>query len=462
MRQLATVICALTVGADVALAQDAGPRLDPALVATIDAADDEGRWIALRDALDGDPASLGPWVDHLGATGAFTTLEWLAVHGGPTESLRALDELHEHDAPQWIRCAVWCRRNSFDSHTLDRSTQLLESSSAKVWSWSELHGDAVSRSGILFDPSTLPIRDRAEPVDHYAPPLRFDEVFAPLRAPEFREYGAEAPPEDERPFVSAVVRALEGYGHLGVHTGELAERVQVLSEHADERVALAARLAYTHFAPSEVPWRLLAEQARRADDADALRQAALLGFSYGPHNVVYVALSEIALLERDSPLWVAAISRLGDLGDAFVAEALASVLDGLPLGSGERTLVEGELALIRDRIELDPLQGPGTGPTPDHMTILELPGVPEQRALERLAWAGLSGSALEPSLRAWTLEELTRRARRDERVRGVLRALAAEYVVPAGVEAGADLGGIEPRVRADAELVLERASTDPK
>jgi hypothetical protein len=224
------------------------------------------------------------------------------------------------------------------------------------------------------------------------PPLKPADVFRHLDAPmDVEEFGDRLRVDPGKVYAQQVLWAIKAFVQSGRYREPWVGKVHRLTRHGHLEVRQAALLAYTSFGhllePKDSP---VAEFARVMDDpaeTPAIREAALLAFSWLRHPRVYVRLHEVAL-ETAHPAWSAAISRLNDLGNEFTVEHLGRV-DGSRLRGRDAELLAKTHAAIRNYVE-DPQRG----------RVVSLQFV--EARLERAVWAEVTKSPLRKELTAWT------------------------------------------------------------
>ncbi len=390
------------------------------------ASDAEGRWFVYARSVALDPARAHPWVQHARAERDLATLELVALYGEPQMQQQALEALVELDAPQWLRAALWIVESAADSHTITRAREALDERPALVRAYLARHPDAQTRyvpparaAGAPDDPRALDVRD-------YPRPWTAREVFAALDPSAEREsLGDRVRAEPGVLYRFQVLRAIDAYARFWAHTFPWNERLAAFALDPDPLVAQRACLAYAHFEPERVPCDALLRIVDDPTRPDAVREAALLGFSYGPEPRVWVELHRVAR-DPEHAAWKAAVSRLGDLGNAFTLEHLAHLtyarlsVDAEVMSELERSLLRAELDRVRQREK-------ALDADPESFARRVVP------LFERSAWAQLAASPAEDELRAWTLATAAAWAAREP-VRATLEALAASYEgdVPAG------------------------------
>jgi hypothetical protein len=176
----------------------------------------------------------------------------------------------------------------------------------------------------------------------------------------------------------------------------------------------------TRFQPQEVPMEELWMAVEDPSLEPAMRELALLSFSFGPEIATYARLHGV-VSDASHPAWRAAVSRLGDVGDEFTL----AIFDQLPraaLTEAGREQLAAERKRVAERL---------AGQEPERAKRV-------QGLLERAAWADLTCHPLElqivdsmqRTLKSWTAAAA---------VREELRRLAATYV-----PAEAKLGQVHP------------------
>lgn len=311
------------------------------------AMDAEGRWQQWERFAQVELERRTPWLDHLAAQEDWNTLEWIALYGSMENSGYAISRLAAGNAPNWLRAADWCTRRG-DGHTVESIELEMLTRPGVTHAWMHAHPGVQEGYGGRL----LQLYEESHPaldVGEYRSPWTPEEVFAALLdVGEVSVLEEGAPAEEGVRYRHQVLRAIEGYAGLRRHGTALDAALVRLLAHEDDELASAAALAFSHFQPDEVPWEELRRTLRDDSIEVSRREAALLGLSYAPRAIAYVELHEI-VSNPDHPLWAAALSRLGDLGDAFTLEHLRPLSQTRLLPEHGRQLLN-EMERIVERV----------------------------------------------------------------------------------------------------------------
>ena len=291
----------------------------------------EGKWVAFQVALAKAPADKElpqALVKALGAAGEMELLEWIAIYhdwrlAGP--------ELVAHDAPQWLRAAMWGLGN-YDSHGQDAVEKQLRHDSARTLGWLERWPEGrVGRAGALRDKLVAEgVRAAANAND--LPPLDAMQILVPaLDAPaELVEFGDRLRSEPKGHYVHQVVRAL-----AGVLTGGFAEplvlaKVLALTRHGHATVRRAAFDTLAKLPPELVPFAAMQQLLADATAVPERRRLAVLVLSHSSHPAVQDELIAMATAPTH-PGHDNALQRLGEVGDPLATAALHAQVGVLPM-----------------------------------------------------------------------------------------------------------------------------------
>ncbi len=304
-----------------AVAQDA--PVPVGLPADWQARDLEGRWVAYRRAAEpGDDAVQARWYTWLGAQREFELLEWIALYEPRqgTQKVSPLSVLHDVDAPQWLRAAVWIGPRHSDSHQRDKAEELLLLEPDLTLGW-------LAKHGLLGEPRLAGLiakaRELADPrkdVSAYLGPVEPEPmVLAWLDGPaELPEFGDRLRAEPGIRYVHQVLRAIDGVivGRLyrEPYIGKLAR----LTQHQNASIRQAALRSLGLLPAALVPYEVLRGLLERsADEVERTELiVALWALGQSDHVEVPHALWSIAA-DEDRPHVVrfAAAQRLGELAD---------------------------------------------------------------------------------------------------------------------------------------------------
>ncbi len=391
------------------------------------------RWTRYVREIQEDGALQDAFFGHLREEGQFEFLEEVVLYGRDAQS--ALRELTAADAPGWLRCAVWCLDRRSDSHTWESARSSLLERADLAFGWFEAHPpsspealrvqDELRAAGAVprHDPRYLPAYDRAFVLRALDPN---GEVVSTLhRSPTGSGAWLGA--------ALSIERALEGFSFLLEHPEPWREWVTRLTGDEVERVRLCAYRSLTRFRPREIPVEHLWRDVGNAGLERTAREHALLAWSFGPDDEVYVRLHEIAL-DPDHPAWFAALSRLGDLGDEFTLDLLARLRE-VELSPPAAAHREAELGRISERLSALAAQDPQRGKV-DRL----------RRILTRVAWADLNCHRLEEDLRSW-MQEILRAWSESPEVVAALRELATSFEPDPDQETATLFGDLRSRVR---------------
>ncbi len=291
----------------------------------------EGKWVAYQAALAKAPADKElptALVKVLGTAGEMELLEWIAIYqdwrlAGPV--------LVEHDAPQWLRAAVWGLGN-YDSHGQDAVEKQLRGDPARTLGWLERWPEGrVGRAGALRDKLVAEgVRPAANAND--LPPLDAMQILVPaLDAPaELVEFGDRRRGEPKVRYVHQVVRAL-----AGVLTGGFAEplvlaKVLALTRHGHATVRRAAFDTLAKLPPELVPFAAMQQLLADATAVPERRRLAVLVLSHSSHPAMQDELIAMATAPTH-PGHDNALQRLGEVGDPLATAPLHAQVGALPM-----------------------------------------------------------------------------------------------------------------------------------
>ncbi len=440
---LVSVVCLLATAP--LSADEAEPNVDPA---TWKQRNVESKWVVYRRAA-ADAQSKKSWWTFLAENEDFELLEMIAVY----ESWRGPGELLlRHGAPQGIRAAVWTLWD-VSSHSFEHAAvTVLKNHAAKTLGWLDKYMGKETPLG-----KAAPIRAlrteleklKVEPEDpgNALPPLEPRVVFRHLRAPaKLAVVGADVPLKlrDDAVYQHQVVRAIEGHGRSGRHTGESWGALETLLDHEDPVVRRATCLAYsTHGGP--IPLRKLLDLIDADEQPDAVREAAVLAFSKLTYPVVRVRMIEIAT-QTDHPAWRAAVSRLIDTREDFLFEPL-SLLMAQSEDADTKSFLVDEVARLAQQVR-DP----------------NVFARDAERRLVIATWLQLTGHPLAANYAQWTLARF-QKFEKHPKVRSALWTVFGKFDATAWLDGRPELGSgsgsapsietVTKMVRAQAERLLK-------
>ena len=236
------------------------------------------------------------------------------------------------------------------------------------------------------------------------PPLDAAAIYGPLDAPdELRDLGDAANAEKGLAYRHRVEFAIMTLSASLRPASRWTDRLNALFDHPDAGIRQSAILAYSKIGPDRVLEALI-HIARDASQPKQVRESAALSASFSHHPRAWIFLHEVAL-DPTKDHWSAAISRLGDVGDAFTVELLSRRIDAKTLDTQQRKTLYSNLARIEG-----PLLPEKTEDI--HKRARQL--------VERQAWGRVDGSMIGAELRTWILVGL-----RAEMSREILRVSIA-------------------------------------
>ena len=356
------------------------------------------RWREFVAHIESDPAKNNAAIAAAREQKDFEFLEQIALYTRSAEA--ACRELAQADAPGWPRCAAWCLAKKSDSHTYQAARDLLLGQPELALGWFQANPPRnVHERNLLTELEAKEPMPRAD--SRYLPAFDPQVVFAALEPNAVSVLG-----EADRTI--AIERALEGYAHLFEHDEPWRAWVLALTRHADDRVKSAAYRAMTRFQALEVPIAQLWNAVEDASIAPAMRELALLSFSFGSPIATYARLHGVAN-DPSHPAWRTAVSRLGDVGDEFTL-VIFDELSHTELLAIERAQLDTERKRVDERL---------AGQDGERAKRV-------QGLLERAAWADLTCHPLEQRIVGSMMQTLEGWAV-TQAVRDELRTLSTSY-----------------------------------
>jgi hypothetical protein len=403
----------------------------PVADADWNARDLEGKWMLFKKTIGANFKATRPFIGALGPRKEYELLEMIALNqdlfdGGIT----AAWTLAQADAPQWLRVAAWLRQTEGVSHgEAETSKMLLKHNPGKALAWLSKYADQATitvwekenpRLAGQYNPllgAMLSLkRKKIKPAElaNALPPLEPINVFRHLDAPtELTVFGARLRAEPGVVYVHQVLRAIHGFEQSGKFRQPWIGKVRRLTVNPHPEVRQAALLAFTHFgdaldaadSPSNEFRRMMDDPKEPA----AIREAALMAFSYCRHPQVFVRLHSL-LDEPGHPAWAAAVSRLNDFGNEFTLEQFDRIA---------KAKIPAQHAESFDRYHQALRQW---AENPQRNRDLSERAV--QKWLERAAWAEQTKSPLAKTLTPWTKAQFVRI---DDKIEAFLVELHSSY-----------------------------------
>jgi hypothetical protein len=400
-----------------------------------DQRDLEGRWALYESRMTKRPAELSGWMKFLQAKKAYALLELIAIYR-LNESQLISDLLARMDAPRWLPVMIWIM-NYDQGHVYMRvMTTLRSKRPGYTLAWLEKHPEAVYGQAAATLTELKKTAPKREDVSDAPKPLDPAVVLRDLDAPaKLAVFGSRTRAEAGVRYVHQVKRAMDGLVISGRREAKWLEKLLALTTHGNAEIRQAAFLTYTRmrqFVPLDATERALNDDKERPK----VREAALMAFSFAQHPRVYAKLHALALTPGH-PIWRAAVSRLGDLGDGFTLLHLKNL--NTKLKPDQLRLLDAQRDRIRERI---------AAYKPENMHR----GFIQQR-LERAAWTDLMCDPLEGTLIPWTLKSLGAHIGTPV-VRQGLESLSTDYVPVGGLKKTA-FGSMQARVRMYAKRILD-------
>ncbi|MCI0637898.1 MAG: hypothetical protein L0Y70_02410, partial [Gemmataceae bacterium] len=331
------------------------PLPPPVTDADWDARDLEGKWALFSKS----KADFIAWRQYLDKRKDFAFLEWIALYSPhQSEQLAAGWTLARNNAPQWTRVAVWLREAYPFAHGEAESYQLLvKHNPAYAHAYLDKHREVVAKKDgpLRQDLEEFRKKNVAKVnVDKALPPFEHAEVFRHLDAPkDLAEFGNATRADSGKVYVHQVTRAVKAVVTSGRHEEPWIGKVRLLTRHRHLDVRQSAYLAFTYFAPDlEAKTALLDQFLDVAEDKSeppAIRDAALLAYSYFNHPQVFLKLHHLAG-KTDNAIWRAVVSRLGDVGHDFTHQHLSQIPRD-KLGDADRELLLGVLDNLARRMK---------------------------------------------------------------------------------------------------------------
>lgn len=358
--------------------------IDAAAFARLDRAH---RWVTYRNSVSTDAALIATWIAFLEAQKDFETLESIAIY----EGFHALFQkgkpgeiLVRHNAPQWMRVALWNLKQA-DSHSVEAARSPLEESPDRFMGWAKKY-PAVKRLG---GAKLMKTHAAVQPFDpgNQLPPLDPQMVILPfLDAPRrLPVLTADTTFQKTQRYRFQVLRAIKAISVAATFGEPYRGKLLRLTRHADAEVRRAAMLEFTEFPAAQVPFAELLSMARNETPEDADRQAALLAASYSRHPEVYLVLHEL-LQKPKHPGFHALVQRMYALSDGYTLQILRS----LP----RKALPESTRSLVA---QLEKVQRQAENQRRNSRS-----GAAASVLLHRAAWAVQRKSPQKDALLKWT------------------------------------------------------------
>jgi hypothetical protein len=312
--------------AALAQAQQAPPKVTPAsLPADWQQRDLEGKWVAYRAAVDGNPKDTTiqqAWALALAQSQDFDLLEWIGIFEGWRW---AGPQLVKADAPQLLRVAVW-NVGAPDSHNKDTARKALLDRGDVALGWFEANPGAATGKAAAVHAQIVASGVKPAPAGRYLPALDAMQLLVPwLDAPaDLTEWGDRKKQEPKVRYVHQVVRALGGVIVHGDTDDLVVAKVMALTKHGHVVLRTAAFKTLAALPGGCVPVEALHKMAMSgAEDAEQ-RRLATMALSYGTHPRVVELLGAIAK-EPTHPGCDVAVDRLGEIGNPSTAAMLARI-----------------------------------------------------------------------------------------------------------------------------------------
>jgi hypothetical protein len=428
---------ALAVGPAAAPARQEQPGKLPVTDKEWDARDLEGKWALYQKIASADEKIIRAFSTHLAGRKDFAFLEMIALHRPLLfEGIDAAKALAKADAPQWLRVAAWLRLSGIDHAEVETELLFTEHHPARAIAWLDRYAaEATLSKGEQVNPRhplqpdifrsllrKLKKKYQPDKLGDALPPLEPAEVFRHLDAPkDLAQFGDRNKAEPGKVYVHQVQRAIKGFLQSGKYREPWLGKMLKLTRHPQPQVRQAAYLAFTQLEHALDPKNNPIEEFRRVMDdpkeTPAIREGALMAFSYLRHPQVFVRLHELAL-EPANPVWRAAVSRLDSVGNEFTLKHLGRV--------GKAKLSDKDAAVLEEtRKQLQRwADDPNRGPRLNAWSAVAL--------LEYAAWAEAAKSPLAKTLGVWTLGYVVLHAGPTvvERLEQVQKEYQPEFVVP--------------------------------
>lgn len=367
--------------------------------------DVEGKWAWYANDVLQDPSHALLWPHTLRDAGDFELLEMLALYTPDAfKSHGVIEQLYQAEAPQWIRVAAWHTNGPPNfGHGLQQATSYITKVAPGLTEdWIDDHQEQLdnyeSSLSAAYDMLLTDKVPRGDASD-FLPPLQREDVFRHLKLDTaVVGLGDRLTAEPGVVYRQQVIRAIQAVPISGRRDAELLQRLRLMTKHADRQVRQAAYLSHTYLMRSMKPTQTFddfLETIHNQQEHFTVREAAVMAFSYHRHPSVLLTLHDIAA-DPDHVCWNAAVSRLGDLGEALSITLLE------PLLTAERSPAQQKL--LRDSLQRLRARAQKSGP-PDSRDMV--------RRICAVAFAQQATHPLADTLRAWVLQE-GRRMTHDE------------------------------------------------
>ena len=266
------------------------------------------KWNLVYKSLGNSRTLLNEWISFLKKHKEYDLIEKLILTNSGGFDLGAMGKfLADEDAPNWPRVIAHTEENA-SSHMKVGVNKAIEGKDHIYFSFRK--------------DNQLPLNEKLKfkrvKTDKYKPYKSLYDSLQLLKKKDFLSLPSESLIADKNKiYLFELKTAIDLLATLK-NTREYREDLKNLVFSEKNGIAIYAMLAYTKSVSLPIPLELKEIILNKGTNPDRAA-AALMAFSYLPNNQAFLLLHNI-LLEDNHPAWEVAVSRLGDMGNAFTLD----------------------------------------------------------------------------------------------------------------------------------------------